>query len=95
MEDVIRKELEHQKSELVANTNENSWLKFIGLQGSTIEQKYRRQCAKELERVLIYRQQLDNTAKKNYAVGLMLGIFILGSKNFVSFSFVQILIMMN
>jgi hypothetical protein len=76
MEDVIRKELEHQKTELVANINQNSWWRFIGLQGSTIEQKYRQQCVKELERLLISRKQLDNTTKNNYAVGLISGIFI-------------------
>jgi hypothetical protein len=68
MEDVIRKELEHQESELASNTNQSSWKRLIGFQRSTIEEKYREQCAKELERVLVGRQQFDRTTKNNYVV---------------------------
>jgi optic atrophy protein 1 len=70
MENVIRKELEHQESELTANVNQSSWRRFIGFQQTTIEEKYRQQCAKELERILGTRQQLDRTSKKNYSVGV-------------------------
>jgi hypothetical protein len=68
MENVIKQELEHQQSELISSTNQGSWLTLIGFQRSSIEEKYRQQCVKELERILIARQQLDRTTKNNYAV---------------------------
>jgi len=71
MENVIRKELEHQESELVSNINQSAWRRLISFQRSTIEEKYRQQCAKELERVLIGRQQLDRTTKNKYMVGFV------------------------
>ncbi len=71
MEDVIRKELEHQQSELISNTTQNSWWKYLGFQQSTIEQKYRQQCVKELERLLLSRQQLDRRTKNNYVVSFI------------------------
>ncbi|CAF2853207.1 unnamed protein product [Rotaria sp. Silwood2] len=66
MENVIRKELEHQELELSSNKNQGSWLKFIGLQQLTMEEKYRQQCVKEIEKILTTRQQLDQTAKNSY-----------------------------
>ncbi|CAF4352403.1 unnamed protein product, partial [Rotaria sp. Silwood2] len=65
MENVLRKELEHEESELLSNINQSSWKKLIGLQRSTIEEKYRQQCVKELDKVLMSRQQLDQTTKAN------------------------------
>ena len=65
MENTIRQELEKQQKSLTPN-NKNSWWIFTG---STLEDKYRQQCVKELERVLISRQQLDRTTKNNYMVG--------------------------
>jgi len=69
MENVLRKELEREESELVSNMNQSSWKKFIGFQRSTIEEKYRQQCVKELDRLLISRKQLDQTTKHNQTVG--------------------------
>jgi hypothetical protein len=69
MENVIQKELEREESELLLNTNQSSWKKFIGFQRSTIEEKYRQQCVKELDRVFISRRQLDQSMKNNQAVG--------------------------
>jgi len=69
MENVIQKELEREESELLSNKNQNSWKRFIGFQRSTTEEKYRQQCAKELDRVFISRQQLDQSTKKNQSVG--------------------------
>ncbi len=65
MENALRNELEDQKSKLISNTNQDSWWKWFGFQQSTIEEIYRKQCAKELERLLISRQQLDQTIKNN------------------------------
>ncbi|CAF1170069.1 unnamed protein product [Rotaria sordida] len=66
MENVIRKELEYQELELNSNKNQSSWRKFIGFQQLTIEEKYRQQCMKELEKILNTRQQLDQTTENNY-----------------------------
>ncbi|CAF4874438.1 unnamed protein product, partial [Rotaria sp. Silwood1] len=66
MENVIRQELEQQQLELSSNKNQSSWRKFIGLQQLTIEEKYRQQCVKELEKILSTRQQFDQTTKNNY-----------------------------
>ncbi|CAF0747610.1 unnamed protein product [Rotaria sp. Silwood1] len=66
MENVIRQELEQQQVELSSNKNQSSWRKFIGLQQLTIEEKYRQQCVKELEKILSTRQQFDQTTKNNY-----------------------------
>lgn len=68
MENSIRKELEQEQMELNSNKNSNSWLSFLSFQSSSIEQKYRQQCAKELERLLLARQQLDRTTKSNSVV---------------------------
>ncbi|CAF4266666.1 unnamed protein product, partial [Rotaria sordida] len=65
MENTLRKELEHEESELLSNINQSSWKKFIGFQRSTIEEKYRQQCIKELDKVLMSRQQLNQTTKTN------------------------------
>jgi hypothetical protein len=69
MENVLRKELEREESELLSNINQNSWKKFLGFQRSTKEEKYRQQCAKELDRVFISRRQLDQSMKNNQVVG--------------------------
>ncbi|CAF0767815.1 unnamed protein product [Adineta steineri] len=66
MENVIRRELEHQESELNSNLNPSSWSKLFTFQGSTIEEKNRQQCVKELQKLLLNRQQLDKTTKHNY-----------------------------
>ncbi|CAF3486281.1 unnamed protein product [Rotaria socialis] len=65
MENALRKELEHEESELLSNTNQNSWKTLVGFQTSTIEEKNRQQCVKELEKVLTSRQQLNQTTKAN------------------------------
>ncbi|CAF1576630.1 unnamed protein product [Rotaria magnacalcarata] len=65
MENALRKELEHEESELLLNANQNSWKTLIGFQTSTIEEKNRQQCIKELEKVLTSRQQLNQTTKSN------------------------------
>jgi hypothetical protein len=70
MENVLQKELEREESELISNVNQSSWKRFIGLQRSTIEEKYRQQCVKELDRVFMSRRQLDQSMKKNQAVGI-------------------------
>ncbi len=69
MENVLRKELEREELELVSTMNQSSWKKFIGFQRSTIEEKYRQQCVKELDRLLMSRKQLDQTIKHNQTVG--------------------------
>ncbi|CAF4915971.1 unnamed protein product, partial [Rotaria magnacalcarata] len=51
MENALRKELEYEESELLLNANQNSWKTLIGFQTSTIEEKNRQQCIKELEKV--------------------------------------------
>ncbi|CAF2223534.1 unnamed protein product [Rotaria magnacalcarata] len=66
MESTIRNELQHQESELNSNQNQSSWRKFMGFQQTTIEETYRKLCAKELERILISRQQFDQTTKNSY-----------------------------
>jgi len=93
MENVLQKELEREESELISNVNQSSWKRFIGLQRSTLEEKYRQQCVKELDRVFMSRRQLDQSMKKNQAVG----IFTVEIVEFgdVSFSFVRLLIKMN
>jgi hypothetical protein len=93
MENILQKELEREESELISNVNQSSWKRFIGLQRSTIEEKYRQQCVKELDRVFMSRRQLDQSMKKNQAVG----IFTVEIVEFgdVSFSFVRLLIKMN
>ncbi|CAF4120690.1 unnamed protein product [Rotaria magnacalcarata] len=68
MENALRKELEHEESELLLNANQNSWKTLIGFQTSTIEEKNRQQCIKELEKVLTSRQQLNQTTKSNQVV---------------------------
>ncbi|CAF1567306.1 unnamed protein product [Rotaria magnacalcarata] len=65
MENALRKELEYEESELLLNANQNSWKTLIGFQTSTIEEKNRQQCIKELEKVLTSRQQLNQTTKSN------------------------------
>ncbi|CAF3784747.1 unnamed protein product, partial [Adineta steineri] len=47
-------------------TAANSWSKLFTFQGSTIEEKNRQQCVKELQKLLLNRQQLDKTTKHNY-----------------------------
>jgi hypothetical protein len=69
MENVLRKELEREESELLSNMNQSSWKKLIGFQRSTIEEKYRQQCVKELDRIIVSRRQLDRSMKHNQAVG--------------------------
>jgi hypothetical protein len=69
MENVIRKELENEEIKLISNSNQSTWSKLISFQRSTIEEKNRQQCVKELERVILGRQQLDKTTKNNYVVG--------------------------
>lgn len=68
MENALRKELEHEEAELLSNTNQSSWKQLIGLQRSTIEEKYRQQCVKELDKVILSRQQFDQTTKSNQTV---------------------------
>lgn len=68
MENVLRKELEFQQLKLTSTMEENSWWKYLGMQSATVEQKYRQQCVKELERLLISRQQLDRSMKNNSIV---------------------------
>ena len=70
MEDVVRRELEQQESELAAKTNSSSWLRFVGLQGSSLEEKHQQQCVKELEKIIVSRRQLERTAKINPMVGI-------------------------
>lgn len=64
MENVLRQQLEQQ---LKTNTN-SSWSSFFGFQRSSIEERNRQQCSKELERVLQARQQFDRTTKDNSVV---------------------------
>ncbi len=93
MENILQKELEREESELISNVNQSSWKRFIGLQRSTIEEKYRQQCVKELDRVFMSRRQLDQSMKKNQAVGMFtVEIVEFGD---VLFSFVRLLIKMN
>ena len=74
MENVIRKELETQQLKLTSSTEESSWWKYLGMQSTTIEQKHRQQCVKELERLLLNRQQFDRTTKTNSIVRSFLPI---------------------
>jgi hypothetical protein len=86
MENVLQKELEREESELISNVNQSSWKRFIGLQRSTIEEKYRQQCVKELDRVFMSRRQLDQSMKKNQAVGMFtVEIFEFGDVCLASF----------
>ena len=75
MEDVVRRELEQQESELNSKTNSDSWLRFLGLQGSSLEEKYQQQCVKELEKIIVSRRQLERTAKSNPTVRILPGCF--------------------
>ena len=68
MENVLNQELEREQAQLISTVNPKSWKRYIGLQRSTIEEKYREQCVKELEKVLVGRKQLDQSMKKNQAV---------------------------
>ncbi|UJR14178.1 hypothetical protein I4U23_001173 [Adineta vaga] len=65
MENSVRNELEREELELMSNTNQSSWKRYIGLERSTIEEKHRQQCVKELDKVLTGRRQLDQTMKHN------------------------------
>ncbi|CAF0737863.1 unnamed protein product [Adineta ricciae] len=66
MENCVRKELEREESELIATTSQqSSWKKYVGLQRSTIEERNRQQCVKELDRVLVGRKELDQSTKHN------------------------------
>ncbi|CAF1291467.1 unnamed protein product [Adineta ricciae] len=66
MENSVRKELEREESELIATTSQqSSWKKYVGLQRSTIEERNRQQCVKELDRVLVGRKELDQSTKHN------------------------------
>ena len=69
MENVVQQELEREESELISTTNQSSWKRYIGLQRSTIEEKHRQHCVKELEKVIVGRRQLDQSTKNNQAVG--------------------------
>lgn len=68
MENVVRQELQHQESELDSKVNQSSWKKFFGLQQTTMEEKYRQHCIKELQKVLLSRQQLDRSAATHTSV---------------------------
>ena len=68
MEAIIRQELEHQELELNSKANQGAWRRLNPFQGTTLEERNRQQCVKELEKVLLGRQQLDRTTKNNYSV---------------------------
>ena len=68
MENVLNGELEREQAQLISNVNAKSWKRYVGLQRSTIEEKHREQCVKELEKVLLSRRQLDQSTKKNQSV---------------------------
>lgn len=68
MENVLNQELEREQAQLISTVSPKSWKRYIGLQRSTIEEKYREQCVKELEKVLVGRIQIDQSMKKNQAV---------------------------
>jgi optic atrophy protein 1 len=71
MENVLKTELEREESELVSTMNQSSWKKLITFQRSTVEEKYRQQCVKELDRVIMSRQQLNQSMKNNQTVGVI------------------------
>lgn len=91
MENVLQKELEREQAQLISNANSTSWLKYIGLQRSSIEEKHREQCVKELEKVLLSRRQIDQSMKKNQSVKMK----IFDKENVFVFSFGQVSIKMN
>jgi len=64
MENTLRQEIE----QLSKSQSSSSWSSFFGFQRSSIEERNRQQCAKELQRVLQARQQLDRTTKDNSIV---------------------------
>ena len=73
MENSVRKELEREESELIANTSQqSSWKKYVGLQRATIEERNRKQCVKELDKVLVGRKELDQSTKHNQTVRICL-----------------------
>jgi len=70
MENVLRQELVKEESALSTNQNSNSWKRYIGLSSTTLEEKHRQACVKELHRVFLARQQLDQSLKNNLTVKL-------------------------
>lgn len=93
MENVLNKELEREQTQLIADMNPKSWKSYIGLQRSTVEERNREQCVKELEKVLMGRKQLDQSMKKNQAVRDRKNQ--MRDKDHSSFSFDLLLIKMN
>jgi hypothetical protein len=69
MANVIQHELERQERELNRTSNASTWRQFLGLQQTTAEDKHRQQCVKELQKVLLYRQQFDRTTTNHSTVG--------------------------
>lgn len=70
MENALEQELVHEELELnPIDPNASRWKRLIGWQSRTVEEHHRRQCRKELQRVLFGRQQLDrSTMNTNYSV---------------------------
>lgn len=90
MENVLQQQLE----QLAKNRSISSWSSFFGFQRSSIEERNRQQCEKELERIIQARQQFDRTTKDNSIVRSnkqKLNILFL----FLLISFVQHLTTMN
>jgi broad specificity polyphosphatase/5'/3'-nucleotidase SurE len=68
MEHVVNQALEHEESQLIVNVKQTSWKKYLGLEHTSQEEKHRQQCVKELNKVLICRQQIDQTMKAHLTV---------------------------
>ena len=68
MENVVRQELQAQESALNSKMDQSSWKRFFGLQQTTMEEKYREQCTKELQKLLLSRQQLDRASATHTSV---------------------------
>lgn len=74
MENVLRQELEKEEAALATNQNSSSWKRYIGLNSTTNEEKSRQACVKELDKIFLSRQQLDQTMKNNQAVTSRLSV---------------------
>lgn len=61
MENNLKRELENEKDRFKSDEDDASWMKYIGLGRTSPEEKKRQQTIKELEKVLMSRNQTDRT----------------------------------
>ena len=73
---------------LDAHEDQSIWRRWLGLQQKTIEENHRRHCAKELEKLFVARQQIDQ-AQFGTASLVKLIVSIQSIDSFLFFSSVQ------